>query len=494
MGASGGRVTTEHPRPLSPEGRALRLLPFAVPAVLAFVTIGLPPAGDWSGYGLAAGAALFGLVVASIVLVPWGWLPAWAQAGPPLAYVLVVSVLRHAEGGATTGFYVLFLLPVFWLALYGTRAELIAAITLIAAALIVPLASVGAPDYPVWEWRHAALWIVVAPVVGFTVQRLVGEVRERAAVLGAVSDVSGELADAADPRSSICRAAARVSSADVAVLFEPEGKDRLTSTAMFGVDGPQLSFRSGQEPSGAVVAFTSGSPFFVADAPGHPALSPRFVGITGARSALYHPVRRRGEAIGVLALVWRTRVARASPRTTEAIDLLASEAAVAIERADLLARLDGLAHTDELTGLPNRRAWNEELPRARARAERDGRPMAIAMLDLDRFKDYNDSHGHQDGDRLLKEAAAAWRAELREGDVLARYGGEEFAVALHHCALEEAREIVERMRGATPGGVTCSAGIASSDGAEDPAALLERADRALYQAKAAGRDRTVAGV
>jgi len=494
MGASGGRVTTEHPRPLSPEGRALRLLPFAVPAVLAFVTIGLPPAGDWSGYGLAAGAALFGLVVASIVLVPWGWLPAWAQAGPPLAYVLVVSVLRHAEGGATTGFYVLFLLPVFWLALYGTRAELIAAITLIAAALIVPLASVGAPDYPVWEWRHAALWIVVAPVVGFTVQRLVGEVRERAAVLGAVSDVSGELADAADPRSSICRAAARVSSADVAVLFEPEGKDRLTSTAMFGVDGPQLSFRSGQEPSGAVVAFTSGSPFFVADAPGHPALSPRFVGITGARSALYHPVRRRGEAIGVLALVWRTRVARASPRTTEAIDLLASEAAVAIERADLLARLDGLAHTDELTGLPNRRAWNEELLRASARAERDGRPMAIAMLDLDRFKDYNDAHGHQSGDRLLKEAAAAWRAELREGDVLARYGGEEFAVALHHCALEEAREIVERMRGATPGGVTCSAGIASSDGSEDTADLVARTDRALYEAKAAGRDRTVAGV
>jgi len=120
--------------------------------------------------------------------------------------------------------------------------------------------------------------------------------------------------------------------------------------------------------------------------------------------------------------------------------------------------------------------------------------MAIAMLDLDRFKDYNDSHGHQDGDRLLKEAAAAWRAELREGDVLARYGGEEFAVALHHCPLEEARAIVERMRGATPGGVTCSAGIASSDGAEDPAAFLERADRALYQAKAAGRDRTVAGV
>ncbi|MEJ7718799.1 MAG: sensor domain-containing diguanylate cyclase [Thermoleophilaceae bacterium] len=493
MGASGGRVTTEHPRPLSPEGRALRLLPFAVPAVLAFVTIGLPPAGDWSGYGLAAGAALFGLVVASIVLVPWGWLPAWAQAGPPLAYVLVVAVLRHAEGGATSGFYVLFLLPVFWLALYGTRAELVAAITLIAAALIVPLASVGAPDYPVWEWRHAALWIVVAPVVGFTVQRLVGEVRERAAVLGAVSDVSGELADAADPRSSICRAAARVSSADVAVLFEPEGKDRLTSTAMFGVDGPQLSFRSGQEPSGAVVAFTSGSPFFVADAPGHPALSSRFVGITEARSALYHPVRRRGEAIGVLALVWRTRVARASPRTTEAIGLLASEAAVAIERADLLARLDGLAHTDELTGLPNRRAWNEELPRASARAERDGRPLSIAMLDLDSFKSFNDAHGHQDGDRLLKEAAAAWRAELREGDVLARYGGEEFAVALHHCALGEARDIVERMRSATPGGVTCSAGVASSDGSEDPADLVARADRALYEAKAAGRDRTVAG-
>jgi diguanylate cyclase len=147
-----------------------------------------------------------------------------------------------------------------------------------------------------------------------------------------------------------------------------------------------------------------------------------------------------------------------------------------------------LARTDSLTGVPNRRAWDEELPRELARAARSGQPVCVALLDLDHFKRYNDRHGHQAGDRLLKEAAAAWQAAVRKTDLVARYGGEEFAILLPDCGLDDAVEIAARLRTAQPEG-TCSLGVAQWDGREDVTALVARADRALYAAKEAGRDR-----
>jgi diguanylate cyclase (GGDEF)-like protein len=115
------------------------------------------------------------------------------------------------------------------------------------------------------------------------------------------------------------------------------------------------------------------------------------------------------------------------------------------------------------------------------------------MLDLDYFKGYNDRFGHQVGDRLLKQSAAKWQAELRDTDLLARYGGDEFAVALVDCDLEEATLLLERLRAATPEEERCSAGVVSWDGDQDGAALVAHADRALYAAKNAGRDRVVQG-
>jgi diguanylate cyclase (GGDEF)-like protein len=113
------------------------------------------------------------------------------------------------------------------------------------------------------------------------------------------------------------------------------------------------------------------------------------------------------------------------------------------------------------------------------------------MLDLDHFKDFNDKLGHQAGDRLLKASAAAWRTQLRATDTLTRYGGEEFAIVLPNCSPEDATELLERVRTATPAGQTASAGVASWDGVENPAILISRADAALYEAKEAGRDRVV---
>ena len=152
------------------------------------------------------------------------------------------------------------------------------------------------------------------------------------------------------------------------------------------------------------------------------------------------------------------------------------------------AALRELAGVDELTGLPNRRGWTAELSSTLERARRDGGALTVAMIDLDHFKRFNDELGHPAGDRLLKGAAAAWREQLRTVDQLARYGGEEFIVLFHGADLETANEALARLRTVTPAGQTFSGGVARWDGTETSDELVARADRALYEAKSAGRD------
>jgi diguanylate cyclase (GGDEF)-like protein len=164
---------------------------------------------------------------------------------------------------------------------------------------------------------------------------------------------------------------------------------------------------------------------------------------------------------------------------------------LARQREGLQARMARMARTDVLTGLPNRRAWEEELPREIQRAKRSGRPLCAALLDLDHFKQFNDLYGHQAGDDHLREAARVWRQRLRTTDLLARHGGEEFAVLLTGTGLAEAKEVIEALRDAVPREETVSAGVAEWDEAENGRQLMARADLALYEAKRGGRDRTV---
>jgi diguanylate cyclase (GGDEF)-like protein len=147
-----------------------------------------------------------------------------------------------------------------------------------------------------------------------------------------------------------------------------------------------------------------------------------------------------------------------------------------------------LARTDQLTGVPNRRAFDELLPDVLSSIAA-GTPLCLALLDLDLFKDYNDTFGHPAGDQFLKDATAAWSRELRGTDVLARYGGEEFAVILRDCQLENAAGVLDKLRRATPAGQTVSVGIAQWDTLETRQAFVQRVDEALYEAKAAGRNR-----
>jgi diguanylate cyclase (GGDEF)-like protein len=174
-------------------------------------------------------------------------------------------------------------------------------------------------------------------------------------------------------------------------------------------------------------------------------------------------------------------------RATDITELKQVEA----EREDLLAEVDALAHRDALTGLPNRRTFDEQMPREMARAQRSQSSLCLAIVDLDRFKLYNDNNGHLAGDDLLRKCAIAWDSQLRGEDTIVRFGGEEFLVVLPGTLPEQAAEIVERLRAVTPGEQTCSAGLACWDLTESVERLIDRADAALYRAKAAGRDRLV---
>ena len=151
--------------------------------------------------------------------------------------------------------------------------------------------------------------------------------------------------------------------------------------------------------------------------------------------------------------------------------------------------LHEIAQRDPLTQLPNRRAWSAALPAALQHSRRSGEPIAVAIMDLDFFKRYNDMYGHPAGDQILQAATAAWSAQLRQVDLLARYGGEEFVLLLPGAAATEAVALVERLRPHTPQEQTFSAGVAVWDGIETADALVQRADQALYAAKSAGRDR-----
>jgi diguanylate cyclase len=151
-------------------------------------------------------------------------------------------------------------------------------------------------------------------------------------------------------------------------------------------------------------------------------------------------------------------------------------------------QLAALARSDPLTGVANRRTWDYELSRACQHARSTGEPLTVALLDLDHFKAYNDKHGHQAGDLLLREATAMWCSLLGEDAMLARYGGEEFAVLLPGQRLASGHASILELLAHTPAGATVSAGLAQWDPATDPSTVVGFADKALYAAKRGGRN------
>jgi diguanylate cyclase (GGDEF)-like protein/PAS domain S-box-containing protein len=215
----------------------------------------------------------------------------------------------------------------------------------------------------------------------------------------------------------------------------------------------------------------------------------------GLRAAIGVPLMRKADVVGVIEF-FASDVRVRDRSISGALATMGAQVGellgVLEERQALMTRLARLALTDQLTGLPNRRAWEEGLQRELARADREGDSVCVAVIDLDYFKRFNDEHGHQAGDAFLFEAARAWHTQLRASDLLARYGGEEFAAAIPALPPATAVAVVERLRAATPAGLTASAGMACWDSSETAIDLFGRADAALYEAKQRGRNCTIA--
>lgn len=209
------------------------------------------------------------------------------------------------------------------------------------------------------------------------------------------------------------------------------------------------------------------------------------------------PLLFRDELLGVLvALAHGSTVFL--PGDAAALAAYATHAAIALSNARLVERLERQAAEDPLTGLVNQRAFWDACTIEFSRAERAGESVSIVVLDLDRFKMINDEHGHPYGDQVLVAVAGALRSAVRSHDTVARLGGEEFALLLPDTAAEEAHELAERARRAIAGLPVLTGPLSGSAGAAtampdevSPQQLLEGADRALYQAKRRGRDRTV---
>ena len=294
-------------------------------------------------------------------------------------------------------------------------------------------------------------------------------------------------------RGRLCAATQQVADAKFAFLAEPTRRHDglvITATAQAS-DLAGVTVPLDPERSLLVRCYLEGKPVELHDASQAPEISKAVLVGAGSCSASLQPVFRGERVVGVLAIAWTERGHELRDPQAELVEALVGEAARAIERDAYVALLNRQARTDELTALPNRRAWDEAVVREISRAQRTGRPLCMALLDLDHFKAFNDAHGHQAGDAHLRRTAAAWRRELRAIDVLARYGGEEFGILLPDCDLEQAQEVLDRVRAATPNRQTASAGVVRWDGREGPDSLLARADAAMYRAKHAGRGVTV---
>ena len=461
------------------------------------------------------------------------------RVAPGLAFLAAVALLRQAGGGLVSGVGILALVPVLQAALFGRdRRELWVILGANTALFLAPILVVGGSEYPHTQYRSGFLFVAVSLIIGGATHGLVDRVRREAtdahvsrSMLEQVSGLIHELFTSSNVRADLSAGALRIAGATVAVLFERDvAADVLCATAVAGASQHEIEVPLGTgNPIGQ--AFATGQPRFVDRIVERELAAPEiWRACGGPESLLYQPLVRAGEVIGVLAVGWHSdeqlsatvRIAPGPARDGDSVGpgqhtgagdvdrvggpramgaplvgisgvagarasvvgLLAHEAALVLDNTDRVTALTGMAETDALTGLANRRAWDQRV----ARALGDGREITIALLDIDHFKRFNDTYGHPAGDRLLRDIAAAWRELVRGDDLLARLGGEEFGLLLLDCAPGVATEVTERLRAVMPEGETCSAGLAARGLGEPIESVILRADGALYDAKSAGRD------
>lgn len=288
------------------------------------------------------------------------------------------------------------------------------------------------------------------------------------------------------------------------ILLLDNGSDELVLRAARGMRAGmvgKLRLKSNQGIAGQVLS--SGKPRSVPDTDKEPLFVPSPQGYDKIRSMLVVPLIVREKRIGVINISQVREARDFTARDMEAIKLVATYAALALENAGILEEMEKEAVTDGLTGLYNYRHFLQRLESAVAEAAERSQPVSLVWMDLDHFKEYNDTFGHLKGSEILKRLGVIIDgATGPQPNVICRYGGDEFAVILIGAGRDQALETAERIRlgisrtefaERRPGGTQLSASLGVAcfpEDADNPRTLIEKADQAMYLAKQRGKNRT----
>jgi diguanylate cyclase (GGDEF)-like protein len=415
---------------------------------------------------------------------------------PVVAADLAVALLRQAQGGTRSGYAPLLVLPAVWIAFVAGRRGVAFVVATTALALMVPIVAVGGPDYPASAWRGAVLLSIVTAIVGLVTERGAAEARRRAAealrhaetldrLLRTQTAIALSDPGLDDVMATVVENARQLTGADGAVVELPE-RGEMVYRAVAGAAEPFAGFRLPVAGSISGLCLAQIEPLVVVDSERDPRVNADACRRIGARSLVVVPLVHAGEAAGVLK-VFSARRAAVGEDEARVLALLGNVIGTGLARAELHDTLEEHAHTDALTGLANRRSWDDQLGRALAQAARSHETVSIAVCDVDRLKEVNDREGHAaGGDALIRDVARCLGDGARAADLLARIGGDEFALLLPGADRDAASDVLERLTARLPAGRSVSVGIAEWDGRETAAELLARADARMYERKRRG--------
>lgn len=446
-----------------------RIAPFVVAGILPFALV--PVAGlSFADPRVTIAAAMVPLVVGVALIVRWERLPAWPQALPPLAYFVVLALLRDANSSTLTVFDPLLSIPIIWFAIYGTGREVAVSIVAMGLTLLLPVVLPDQPAYDSEQLQRMIVAVVLAATVGPAVHALVVALRRTTKDLGAAEERFRRAFD--DSHVGMA-------------LVSTGGRFQRVNRALCGIAGYDEAELLGK---------TFGEITHPDDVDTD--LDALRELIDGGRYG-YRTEKRYLHADG--HAVWISLNVSPVYDSEGAVSYLLSQIEDIADRKESEERLTRQALHDSLTGLPNRTLFADRVRMASSR--RAARGYAIVYLDLDGFKLVNDTLGHAAGDQVLIEVARRLERLLRAGDTLARLGGDEFALLCEEVGDEQVRVIADRVIDTMADPIevqgrsimqAASIGIAlySADGTPtEPDEMLGDADLAMYRAKAAGKSR-----
>jgi diguanylate cyclase (GGDEF)-like protein len=491
--------------PFRRNGLLTRALPFAAVVVLAEVSLALPPGPQSAGY-TALSVILLVAVLAAVTLAPWNRLPQWMTVLVPVALVAWVLTLTLATGSASSGIGIVILVPLIWSVLFQKRWEsFVVVAAILATEVITSLTPIEEPGAVLA--RRIVFWAAIGLLVALSAHDLRDKARTFLLDRESVLRRTDGLAAAAQQLTMIFDSNEVITTATklAAELASPPGSpgrraqytrangSTVTVIAQYDESGQSsmgFQFSLSEHPILEEVMRTGVAANRPIDVE---ALGPEVRQMTitlGLTHGVYVPVYLEGAIDGVLSVPSRGK--GLSPDLFEFCKSVGHLTELALGNARTHERLAAQATTDELTGLANRRVFDQQV------ANRPGRlPFCVLALDLDGLKKVNDTHGHAAGDELLVHFSRVISSTLRHGDVFARLGGDEFAGILFNANADDGAHAAGRMLAALAAApfrgeaLGVSIGVASGRPESNGAAVFASADAAMYRAKRQGGRRYI---